>query len=49
MNPSLENKLDRFMAELMEINAVSVEQLVRKNREQDPKPDPIQKANKPKV
>jgi len=32
MTPILEDKLDRFMAELMEINAVSVEQTVRKIR-----------------
>jgi hypothetical protein len=32
MTPLLEDKLERFMAEIMQINPVSVEQLVRKNR-----------------
>lgn len=49
MNPSLENKLDRFMAELMEINAVSVEQLVRKNRGQETKVESVKKKSRSKV
>jgi hypothetical protein len=49
MNPSLENKLDRFMAELMEINAVSVEQLVRKNNGQNTKIEAVKKKSKSKV
>jgi hypothetical protein len=46
MTPSLENKLERFMAELMEINSVSVEQLIRRSRiesvaiKSDPPPFP---------
>jgi thioredoxin-like negative regulator of GroEL len=34
MTPVLEDKLERFMAELMQINSVSVEQLVRRNRQE---------------
>lgn len=32
MTPLLEDKLERFMAEIMQINPVSVEQLIRKNK-----------------
>jgi uncharacterized protein YqgV (UPF0045/DUF77 family) len=32
MTPSVEGKLERFLAELMEINSISVEQLVRRSR-----------------
>lgn len=32
MTPLLEDKLEGFMAEIMQINPVSVEQLIRKNR-----------------
>lgn len=32
MTPSLENKLERFLAELMEINSISVEQFMRRSR-----------------
>ena len=32
MTPSVAGKLERFLAELMEINSISVEQLVRRSR-----------------
>ena len=37
MTPVLEDKLERFMAELMQINSVSVEQLVRMNKYEESK------------
>ena len=37
MTPVLEDKLERFMAELMQINSVSVEQLVRRNKYEESK------------
>lgn len=37
MTPVLEDKLERFMAEIMQINSVTVEQLVRKHRQEDSK------------
>lgn len=44
MNPTLEDKLERFMAELMEINSVSVEQLVRRAKGEEIKFETISKA-----
>ena len=32
MTPALENKLERFLSELMEINSVSVDQAIKKSR-----------------
>jgi len=37
MAPSLEDKLERFMIELIEINPISVEQYVRKEMKEDVK------------
>ena len=37
MTSVLEDKLERFMAELMQINSVSVEQLVRRNKYEESK------------
>jgi hypothetical protein len=37
MTPVLEDKLERFMAEIMQINSVSVEQMTRRNKLEESK------------